>query len=314
MSDRKRNSYHRDEHNRVSDSNRCRIPDSSSRDSGTKRKAQSELASDGKRTRMTMDVNAIREQQRLLKQQQEQQKQQQKQTQQSNVSQKPDGIQIDGITRIRKFDMRRINIDVDGQRILIVGQSGSGKSSITLEIMRYNKDIPVWMIVSPTEKMNQTYTPFIHPACIHDELDLASLRRFKKRQEDRCSKWRVPGSTKPFKYRRNPSGAVILDDVIVSAKLFKDEIFRWAYFNSRHAKTLWIQLTQYAMLIPSDHRRNIKYLILFQQSSNTEIKKLFYEFGGAFTKLSDFNRTLKLCTQNFGGKYTFVCSILIIYY
>jgi hypothetical protein len=54
------------------------------------------------------------------------------------------------------------------------------------------------------------------------------------------------------------------------------------------------------MLIPSDHRRNIKYLFLFQQGSNKEIKKLFDEFGGAFTKLADFNRALKLCTSNYG--------------
>jgi ABC-type dipeptide/oligopeptide/nickel transport system ATPase component len=215
---------------------------------------------------------------------------------------KSEDIQFDGVTRIKKFDMSRVNVDIEGQRVLIVGQSGSGKSSVTLDIMRYNKHIPVWMIVSPTEKMNNTYSPHVHPGCIHDDLVLKELRDFKKRQELRCGNgpkgWRI-NDKKPFKYRRNPSAACILDDVVIDAKLFKDAIFRWAYFNSRHAKTMWIQLTQYAMLIPSEHRKNIKFVFLFQQGSNSEIKKLYEEWGGAFNKLADFKKALQLCTSNF---------------
>jgi energy-coupling factor transporter ATP-binding protein EcfA2 len=139
--------------------------------------------------------------------------------------------------------MTKINLDVDGKRVLIVGQSGSGKSTVALDIIRYNKHVPAWTVVSPSESRNHTFGPHVHPGAIHEDLNIPALDNFRQRQEKRCKDWQIPG-TKPTQYFRSPAAALVLDDCNISAKLFKEDFFRWAYFNSRHDKVLLIQITQ----------------------------------------------------------------------
>jgi hypothetical protein len=209
-------------------------------------------------------------------------------------------LDIGNKVRIRKFPIaERINTTKDGKRILIVGGSGMGKSTVALDIVRYNKHIPVWMIVSPTEGRNHTFEPHFPKGCVQDTLSIEALNRFKKRQEKRCEDWQVPGSKDPIRYFRDPSGGIILDDVNVTAQLFKDEIFNWAYFNSRHDKVLWIQLTQYFMSVPISHRRNLSFLFCFRQNSAKEIKKIYDEFAGMFKKFSDFMTAMEICTADY---------------
>src|SRR5690606_22997215 len=104
-----------------------------------------------------------------------------------------------GEVKIHKFDMRKINTEYDGKRVLIVGMSGSGKSTAALDVVRFNKHIPVWEVISTTEARNHTYGPHVHPACIHDTLTTATIERFKERQEQACMKWEIPGSKDPVK-------------------------------------------------------------------------------------------------------------------
>lgn len=73
---------------------------------------------------------------------------------------KNDIMHISNTIKLKKFDMSTINTAKDGKRVLIIGQSGSGKSTIVLELMKYNKHIPVWVIVSPSEGRNHTYTKY----------------------------------------------------------------------------------------------------------------------------------------------------------
>jgi hypothetical protein len=218
-----------------------------------------------------------------------------------NVPQQDDEtLDIGNKIRIKKFPMaERINTTKDGKRVLIVGGSGMGKSTVALDVVRFNKHIPVWMVVSPTEGRNHTFGPHFPQGCIQDTLDIGALHRFKDRQEKRCEDWQVKGSKDPIRYHKDPSGGIILDDVNVTSSLFKEEIFSWAYFNSRHDKVLWLQLTQYFMSVPIEHRRNLSFLICFRQNSPKEIKKIFDEFAGVFHKFTDFKKALEICTADF---------------
>lgn len=199
---------------------------------------------------------------------------------------------------IKKFPLDKINTKKDGKRVLIIGMSGSGKSVVTLNILNQCKDIPVWMVISPSESRNHTYEKYVHPGCIHDDLTIEALQAFRSRQEHVTSVWQIP-NTDPIQYRRDPSAGIILDDINISAKLFKDDIFRWAYFNSRHDKTLWIQLTQYFMSVPIDHRQNTSFLFIFRQNSPKQVKKIYDEFANVFDNFKDFKQALDLCTADY---------------
>jgi hypothetical protein len=201
---------------------------------------------------------------------------------------------------LRAFDIKKINTDIDGKRVLISGQSGSGKSSVTLDIIKANRKIPAWAIFSPTEATNHTFGPYVHPGAIHDDLSIPELRKIKKRQETVCTNWQipseVPGGHK--KYKRNPSIGVILDDCNVSPALFKDDVFKYAYFNSRHHKVLFIQITQHPMSVPNMLRRNVSHFLVFAQKSPKAIKTIHEEYGAVIEKLPDFKIALQLCTEN----------------
>lgn len=214
--------------------------------------------------------------------------------------QKDDKLMVGDTIFIRKFPMftedNPINTKRDGKRVLIIGGSGCGKSTVALEIVKANKDIPVWMVVSPSESRNHTFGNFMHPLWLHDNLVLEELEQFRKRQEERVEKWQIP-NTKPPQYRRDPSAGLILDDCMITPKLFKDDIFNYLYFNSRHDKVLFMMLTQYFMVIPIQHRRNLSHVVMFKNGALKEIRKLYEEFAVLFPTFGDFRRALEICTQ-----------------
>lgn len=50
--------------------------------------------------------------------------------------------------KIPKFDMSKLNTNKEGQRVGIFGMTGSGKSYLAIDIMRHNRSIPYWIILS----------------------------------------------------------------------------------------------------------------------------------------------------------------------
>lgn len=202
---------------------------------------------------------------------------------------------------IKKFPIESIKVDSkhDGKRVLIIGMSGSGKSTSAIEIIRANRTIPLCRVISETESRNHTFGPYVHPLWISDELKLEYLEAFKRRQIETCEKWQIP-NTKPVEYYRDPSAALILDDCGIDDKLFKEDIFKYLFFNSRHDKVLFVMLMQYFMMVPIHLRRNVSHLFIFRQNAPKEIKKIYSEFAGVFNKEADFVTALELCTANYG--------------
>ncbi|CAH6421125.1 VV A32-like packaging ATPase, partial [uncultured virus] len=134
---------------------------------------------------------------------------------------------------LRRFPMQeRLHTRKEGKRVLIVGMSGSGKSTVALDILRFNRHNPGITVFSPSESRNHTFEPHVHPLFLHDELNIEELQEFRERQEARCADWQIP-NTKPPEYSRDPSATLMLDDCNIAPKLFKDDIFNWVYYNSR---------------------------------------------------------------------------------
>lgn len=206
-------------------------------------------------------------------------------------------LDLNGTISIRKFDMTKLRPTQEGKRVMIVGMSGSGKTTVAKDGLRLNKDIPVWMIVSPSESRNHSFGPHVHPLWIHDDLKIPELENFKKRQIQCGEKWQIP-NTQPVQYSRDPCAALVLDDCNIEPKTLKHDIFNWIYFNSRHDHVLIMMLTQYFMMVPIQHRRNISHLFLFRQNSPKEVKKIYDEFANMFPSFQDFKNALEICTSD----------------
>ena len=201
--------------------------------------------------------------------------------------------------RIKKFNLKCINTNREGKRILIVGRSGSGKSCAAIEIMRVLKDIPAWMIVSKSEAGNKNYSPFANEVIIHEEFNEEILYKLKNRQIKLCEDWLIP-RTSPKEYYSDPSAVLVLDDISDDAKTFRTPISTWFFQISRNFRVIMVLLIQYIKTIPPPLRINISHVFLYSQNSNEEIKKLYREFGGSFKNVHEFTKVLNKCTQNYG--------------
>lgn len=151
----------------------------------------------------------------------------------------------DNQVRIKRLDMSRINTKKEGQRIGLIGMSGSGKSTVAVDIMKHNQNIPVWMVCSSSESRNHTYSPHLmNELTVHPDITADLLTRFKERQVKLCEKWQVPG-TKPPQYYQDPSTGLILDDIAdCDSKIFSHPVMKYLHCISRHDKVLLLELIQ----------------------------------------------------------------------
>jgi len=205
---------------------------------------------------------------------------------------------------IYKFDPRVLNTEKEGKRIGIIGMTGSGKSLLILELMRFARRIPAWMILNPSEPGNQMYSSYCeNEGIIHDRENIAELvkdlQALKTRQIKRCKDWLIPGSN-PKKYYRDPSAAVIMDDITSDLKIFNDPIFGWIFNLSRNFK-LWVAfLIQYIIHIPRKFRRQLSHVFLFDMTL-TDQKTAYNEFASTvFPTFEDFRQAFMKSTDGKG--------------
>ena len=59
---------------------------------------------------------------------------------------------------LKKFDPTKIKND---SVVVFIGKRNTGKSYCMKDIMSYNRDIPVGVVVSPTERANGYFEKFI---------------------------------------------------------------------------------------------------------------------------------------------------------
>lgn len=155
---------------------------------------------------------------------------------------------------IYEFNPNTLMPSSDGNRIGICGVTGVGKSWLMIKLLQFLKNIPVWMILNPSEPGNHMYGPHVeNEGIIHDEEDtkvlLQRLENLKARQIKRCKEWRVPNS-EPAKYYIDPSIGCIADDICEDTKVFNEKIFGWLMCNSRNFKTFFAILVQYYRFLP----------------------------------------------------------------
>jgi len=66
--------------------------------------------------------------------------------------------------------------------IVFIGKRNTGKSYCMKDILSYHKDLPVGVVISPTEAANNFFEKFIPNMLIYDEYEPAIVKRFLERQ------------------------------------------------------------------------------------------------------------------------------------
>jgi hypothetical protein len=196
---------------------------------------------------------------------------------------------------LKKFDPSKIKSD---SVVVFIGKRNTGKSYCMKDILSYNRDIPVGVVVSPTERANGYFEKFIPKMLIYDELEEKIVSTFLSRQinitKDRKKELEKHGSS-----TIDPRAFLIFDDCMYNKAITKDKNIRCIFMNGRHYKIFLLITMQHGLGLPPDLRSNIDYVFIFRNNIVKEREKIYNHYAGMFPTFDVFNQVMNQCTENF---------------
>ena len=188
--------------------------------------------------------------------------------------------------QIKRFDPSVIE---PNRVLLFIGKRNTGKSTLVKDIMWFNKNIPIGMIMSPTEESNSFYKSMIPDLFIYNDYDPDAVDKLIKRQRKAVKKG-----------MKDPNAFILLDDCMYdSKKITKDKNIRYIFMNGRHVKLMLYLTMQYCMDLSPDLRANIDYVFVLRENILANKEKIYKNFFGIFPTFDIFNQVMTKCTENF---------------
>ncbi len=173
-------------------------------------------------------------------------------------------------------------------KILILGKSGSGKTSLVQDLLFYIRKIHAGVVVCPTEASLIDYRVMFPEVFIHDRWDSGVIANFLKMQK---------------KIRKtNPRfhQLLMLDDIMYDNKtILKDESTRFIFMNGRNNNISVIVTMQYCMDITPDIRNQIDFVFALRDNVHANREKLWKNFFGIIPTSDAFHQIMQRCTTGF---------------
>jgi hypothetical protein len=196
---------------------------------------------------------------------------------------------------LKKFDPSKIKSD---SVVVFIGKRNTGKSYCMKDILSYHRDVPIGVVVSPTERANGYFEKFIPKMLIYDELEEKTVSTFLNRQinitNDRKKEMAKHGSS-----LIDPRAFLILDDCMYNKSAMTDKNIRCIFMNGRHYKIFFLITMQHGLGLPPDLRSNIDYVFIFRNNIVNEREKIYKHYAGMFPTFDAFNQVMNQCTENF---------------
>ena len=196
---------------------------------------------------------------------------------------------------LQKFDPSTIKSD---SVVVFIGKRNTGKSYCMKDILSYHKDLPVGIVISPTEVANNHFQKFIPNMLIYDEYEPQIIKRFLERQininkqnNDKLKKYGTSDiDTRAF---------LILDDCLYDKTWPTDKNIRSIFMNGRHYKIFFLITMQFCLGLPPILRANIDYVFIFKNNLIKERMKLYEHYAGIFNNFETFCTVMDHCTDNY---------------
>jgi hypothetical protein len=154
---------------------------------------------------------------------------------------------------LKKFDPSCIKSD---SVIVFIGKRNTGKSYCMKDILSYHKDLPVGIVISPTEVANNYFEKFIPNMLIYDEYEPAIIKRFVERQIN-INKQKNDQVKKFGTSEIDNRAFLILDDCLYDKTWPTDKNIRSIFMNGRHYKIFFLITMQFCLGLPPILRANI---------------------------------------------------------
>src|SRR6056300_1504899 len=196
---------------------------------------------------------------------------------------------------LKKFDPAKIASD---SVVVFIGKRNTGKSYCMKDILNYHRDIPVGVVISPTERANGYFEKFIPKMLIYDECEEKTIKKFLDRQIN------ISGQRKLEMQRGgvssiDPRAFLILDDCLYDKKWPSDKNIRSIFMNGRHYKIFFLITMQHSLGLPPVLRNNVDYVFIFRNNIIRERQKIYENYAGMFPTFEVFDQVMTQTTDNF---------------
>jgi hypothetical protein len=196
---------------------------------------------------------------------------------------------------LRKFDPASIKSD---SVVVFIGKRNTGKSYCMKDILSYHKDLPVGIVISPTETANNHFEKFIPNMLIYDEYEPTIIKRFLERQIN-INKQKNEQLKKYGSCDIDSRAFLILDDCLYDKTWPTDKNIRSIFMNGRHYKIFFLITMQYCLGLPPILRANIDYVFIFKNNLLKEREKIYHHYAGIFNNFETFCTVMDNCTDNY---------------
>jgi len=196
---------------------------------------------------------------------------------------------------LRKFDPSVIKSD---SVVVFIGKRNTGKSYCMKDILSYHKDLPVGIVISPTETANNYFEKFIPNMLIYDEYEPPIINKFLTRQIN-INKQRNDQIKKYGSSEIDNRAFLILDDCLYDKTWASDKNIRSIFMNGRHYKIFFLITMQYCLGLPPILRANIDYVFIFKNNLIKEREKIYNHYAGVFNDFNTFCTVMDSCTDNY---------------
>lgn len=183
--------------------------------------------------------------------------------------------------------------------IVMIAKRGSGKSVVCKALLHHFRDIPIGIIISPTDNLNKDYESFFPKAFIHTEYKSSILARLFARQKRIIAKntERIKNGKAPIDIR----ALLVMDDCLADkGSWVKDPLFRALMMNGRHYGITFMITMQFSLGIPPELRSNFDYVFLLADDTCSNQKRLYEHYAGIFPDFYSFREIFSGLTEDHG--------------
>jgi hypothetical protein len=188
---------------------------------------------------------------------------------------------------------------VKNAAIVMIAKRGSGKSWVVRALLQFFKDIPVGLIISPTDKLSKFYSTFIPESYIHYQYKSEIIKSVMARQTEIKRKFY---EKKEQGKKLDPRAYIVMDDCLgQKGSWMRDEAIMELLFNGRHYELMYVLTMQFPLGITPELRSNFDYVFLLADDIISNQKRMYDHYAGIFPTFDSFRQIFTQLTADFGS-------------
>ncbi|AYV80832.1 MAG: packaging ATPase [Harvfovirus sp.] len=182
--------------------------------------------------------------------------------------------------------------------IVMIAKRGSGKSWVCRAILNHFRDIPVGLIIAPTDRMNCFYGNFFPESYIHYNYKSEIIQKLLHRQEIIIDKKRKKASQG---HKLDARAFIVMDDCLSKKGTWmRDQPILELLYNGRHYEIMYILTMQYPLGITPELRGNFDYIFLLAEDFVSNLKRIYDHYAGMFPNFDSFRQSFAQLTEDYG--------------